>query len=48
MGAGKLEIVREIAGSAKVRSRKINDSDVAMPEEELVVNGKPLSFLNGE
>eukprot|EP01052_Picozoa_sp_SAG31_P011925 SAG31_NODE_687_length_12813_cov_2.597216_7_plen_708_part_00 len=42
LGVGKLEVVRD---SAKVRSRKINDVDVAMPEEELVVNGKPLSFL---
>ena len=45
LGVSKLELVRETTDSAKVLSRKINDVDVAMPEEELVVNGKPLSFL---
>ena len=44
-GAGNLEVVRDANASAAVVRRSINRVEVAMPESELEVNGKALSFL---
>jgi hypothetical protein len=43
--SGTVAVERATQASARVLKRTINGVAVAMPESELEVNGKPLSFL---